>query len=219
MRNLTIVLALAAVAAMAAPGLAGDKYGKKAGYGQAKCSCSGNTARTVAWCAPCKGGVAFGHMAKSEKLIAALAGHEVKADGMKCGGCKTALKNSSKCQHCNVAFRNGMKFHSPVSLALAKGELIEVEKIGCPSCKSVAKEGQGECTGCKVGFVAGMIFRDMYDYKAAKKADTTLAKAITSSTKCEGCAIAMVSDGTCEHCKVSFKDGEVVTATAPSKPG
>jgi hypothetical protein len=29
-----------------------------------------------------------------------------------------------------------------------------------------------------------------------------------AKTKCEGCAIAMVSDGKCDQCKVSFKDGK-----------
>lgn len=219
MRKLVVGLALVAVVVVVAPGFAGDDYGKKLTGDKTKCSCPSNTARTIAWCKPCMGGVAFGHSVKSKKLIAALAGHEVKEDSIKCGGCKTAFKNNSKCLHCNVGFRHGMEFHSPVSLALAKGELIDIEKIGCPRCKSIAEDGKGECSGCKVGVVAGLLFKDMYDYKTAKMADTTLAKAIKSSSKCEGCAIAMVSDGTCEQCKVSFKGGETLKPIAPAKPG
>lgn len=220
MRKLGMLVVVAGLMAFSAPAWAGDGYGKKLKGDHSKCACSGNTARTVSWCGPCKSGVAFGQTIKSEKLVAALAGHEVKADGMKCSGCKAALKTSGKCEHCKVGFRNGMSFHSPVSLALAKGELVDAEKIECPRCKTIAKEGKGECTNCKVGVVAGMMFKDKEDFVWAKKAGTILASAIKAYEKCEGCAVAMVSDGACEHCKVSFKGGEkVAKGTTESKSG
>lgn len=220
MRKLGMVIVVAGLIAFVAPAWAGEGSGKKLKGDETKCSCPSNTARTVAWCSACKAGVAFGQKVKSEKLVAALAGDEVKADGMKCGGCKAAFKTSGKCEHCKLGFRNGLSFHSPVSLALAKGELVDTEKIECSRCKAIAEEGKGECTSCKVGVVAGMMFKDQEDFTSAKKAGTILARAIEAYQKCEGCAIAMVSDGTCEHCKVSFKGGERVTkGTSESKSG
>ncbi len=215
MRNLVIAMGLAVAVAFVAPALAGDK-GKSADYDQAKCACPSNTARTVSWCEACGGGVAFGQRIKSKDLVAALAGHEMKASGIKCSGCKTAFEKSGDCKHCKLGFRQGLAFHSPVSLSLAKGELINAEKIDCPRCKAIAEKGAGECTGCKMGVVAGLMFHGKDDYASARKANAVLARAIKTSDKCPGCAVAMVGDGTCQGCKVSFKDGKKVAEAGRS---
>lgn len=207
MRNLVIAMGLAVAVAFVGPAQAGDKD-KGLDYGKAKCACSSNTAQTVSWCEACGGGVAFGQRIKSKELVAALAGHQMQEKGIKCPGCKAAFKDSGDCKHCKIGFRQGLKFHSPVSLRLAKGELIDSEKIECPRCKSIAEKGGGECSGCKVGVVAGLMFHGKDDYRNARQANATLAKAIKASDKCLGCAVAMVSDGTCEGCKASFKDGK-----------
>lgn len=220
MRKLGLALGLLAGVAFVSAGMAGDGYGdKKLGEVKYKCSCPSNTARTVAWCVPCNGGVAFGHQVKFEKLVAALVGHQAKEDGIKCSGCKTAFKNSANCDHCKLGFRHGFKFHSPVSLALAKGDIVDASTIECPRCKTIAEKGKGECTGCKVGMVASLMFKDKEDFKSAKKANTILARAVKTATKCEGCAVAMVSDGTCEGCKISFKEGKKVADAKGAKMG
>ena len=101
MRKLGMVIVVVGLIAFVAPAWAGDGYGKKQKGDYAKCACPSNTARTVAWCGACKAGVAFGHKVKSEKLVAALAGHEVKPDGMKCGGCqKVYITPRSICGPC-----------------------------------------------------------------------------------------------------------------------
>jgi len=218
MRNLVIAMGLAVAVAFVAPALAGDKD-KKVDYGKTKCVCPSNNAQTVVWCEACAGGVAFGHSIKSKELVAALAGHQMKEEGIKCGGCKTAFKDNGDCKHCKLGFRHGLKFHSPVSLTLAKGELIDAAKIGCPRCKTIAEKGVGECSGCKTGVVAGLMFHGKDNYRNARTANTTLAKAITASDKCLGCAVAMVSDGTCEGCKTSFKDGKKVAEAGRTMGG
>lgn len=211
MRKLGIALGLLAGVAFVSAGMAGDGYGdKKKGDANHKCSCSSNTARTVAWCTPCGGGVAFGHHTKSEKLVAALAGHKANDGGMNCTGCKTALENSTECAHCKVGFRHGLAYRSPVSMKLAKGEIVDMNTIQCPRCKTMAEQGKGECTACKVGMVVGLLFKAKEDFKSAKKANTILAKAVKTASKCEGCAVAMVSDGSCEGCKISFNEGKKV---------
>ncbi len=217
MRKMGLALGLLAGVAFVSAGMAGDGYGDK--KKESKCACSSNTARTVAWCVPCDGGSAFGHQTESEKLVAALAGHQTKEDGIKCGGCKTAFKNSADCAHCKVGFRHGFAFHSPVSLALAKGDIVDLSALQCPRCQTIAKKGVGECTGCKVGVVASLMFKDKGDFKSAKKADMILTRAVRTAAKCEGCAVAMVSDGTCEGCKVSFKDGRKVADAKGAKMG
>ena len=74
------------------------------------------------------------------------------------------------------------------------------------SCKKAANYGAGWCDSCNVGMVGNVLHKSKKDFKAAKEARTILVSAAKS--KCEGCAVAMVTDGTCGGCKISFKDGE-----------
>ena len=66
----------------------------------------------------------------------------------------------------------------------------------------------GFCTGCNVGFVVKRMFNEKEDYEVALAARKTLETA--AGSKCESCAVAMVTDGECAQCKVSFKDGKTV---------
>ena len=45
-------------------------------------------------------------------------------------------------------------------------------------------------------------------YDSALVAFDVIKKAVKTSAHCEKCAVAMVSDGKCGECKVSFKDGK-----------
>lgn len=156
----------------------------------------------------CDKGKIYGVELTSKKLFKALEGQKVNKAELKCAGCKKAAETNGKCSHCNVSIANGQSFHSNVSYALAMGTPVSAEKAAaCDSCKTAHKDN-GFCTGCSVGFVAGRIFKSEDNYKAAKAAFATLVKAASASTKCAACAVAMVTDGECEHCKVSFKDGK-----------
>lgn len=192
--------------AVSVPVVAGD-YDKDKG-GEGECVCG--TAELVFWCPHCQMGKAFGTKLKSEKLEAALAGHTVESDKVKCEGCLAALKSDGYCDHCHVGFRHGVAYSSPVSLTLAKGQVVAIEEVQCPTCKTNVEKGKGFCSHCDAGVVAGMVFVTKADYEAAKDADRILAKAANTAKKCEGCAVAMVTDGTCPSHKVSYKDGKKV---------
>ena len=79
----------------------------------------------------------------------------------------------------------------------------------CGGCKTARKENT-RCDHCNVGFAAGRAFKDMDLYKHALLALETLTKASETATKCEACAVAMVTNGTCDKCNVQFKDGKLV---------
>lgn len=193
-RNLMVLGCVLAFAGAANPALAGCKgCDKVAKSGEGFC---------------CGKGKIYGVELTSKKLFKALEGHSINKSEMKCAGCKKAAETNGKCEHCNVSITNGKAFHSNVSYVLAKGIPVSAEKAAaCGGCKTAHKDN-GFCTGCSVGFVAGRLFADKDSYNAAKAALTTLVKAATASTKCAACAVAMVTDGECEHCKVSFKDGK-----------
>ena len=190
------------VVGLATPGIADEEKGKDI------CICPSSTAATVAWCAQCKTGVAFGRRIKSEKLTAALNGKEVNESAIKCGGCKTAFKVNGRCSHCKVSFSGGKAYNSPVALALSKGEVISPAKIRCAGCKTNFEKGKGFCTHCNAGVLAGLMFKNEKDYSAAQEAEAILTTAIKTADTCQACAVAMVTDGQCSQCKVSFKNGE-----------
>lgn len=176
---------------------------------QAGCpTCDEITAKGEGFCSKCGSGTAYGVKFKSQKLHDALAGKQVDAEKLTCPGCKAAAENQGYCTACKVGIADGKMYNSKVSYRLAKGEPVKAESIQCPGCVKAAKDN-GYCKHCEVGFTAQRVYKNQEDYKAATAAHETLVKAAEAVQKCEGCSVAMVTDGTCEACKVSFTDGRV----------
>lgn len=156
----------------------------------------------------CDKGIIYGVELASEKFYKTVAGKEVDAESFKCDGCKTAHKENGTCPHCKIGMANGQMYRSAFSHTLAKGTPTDVEKISqCDSCTTAHKDN-GYCTACDAGFVAGRKFKGKESYDAALAAYKTISSAATLAKKCEACAIAMVTDGTCDSCKVSYKGGK-----------
>lgn len=158
-------------------------------------------------------GILYGVKLVSEKLYNALVGFEINKDKMRCPSCKTAFEHNGQCEHCRIGIADGKAYRSPVSYRLAKGKVITEELMSscpkqCGECKKAYTEN-GRCEECKVGFVAGRMYTTDEDYKAAQAAHAVLVRAAKAATMCESCATAMVTDGTCDHCKVKFKDGQM----------
>lgn len=158
----------------------------------------------------CGKGKIFSVELTSRKLYDALAGKDIDTDKIKCPGCKLAAEKSGKCDHCKIGAAQGKLFHSMVAYALAKGTPVHADTVAhshCIGCKTAYKDN-GFCKDCAVGFVSGRAFKGKESYDAALAANKTLVKAVEASKKCEACAVAMVTDGSCPHCNVSFKEGK-----------
>lgn len=198
-----MIVSMASLLALTAPALAGACKGctKVAKTGEGFC---------------CGKGMAFGVELGSKKLHAALVGSKVdpaQAAKCPCDDCKKAIKTNGKCDKCK--FVAGKLYPSPVSYTLAKGTPISAELVAacpdrCAQCKIAHKEN-GRCEQCGVGFVAGRMYDNTEDHEAALVAYKTLTKAAQIAKKCVDCAIALVSDGTCEGCNVSFKNGKLAS--------
>lgn len=198
-RKVVALVCMLAVVGFVSSAMAGDCPGckKVSDEGQGYC---------------CGKGQAYGVQLTSQKLHQALEGKKIDRYKVKCPGCKTASKTNGSCKGCNVHVADGKAYKSKVSQALAKGKPVSAEKAAyCGGCKTAHKHDT-QCTGCGVGFVSGRMYKGD-DYKVALAAHKTLVKASQTSKKCEACAVAMVTDGECAHCKVEFKDG------TPSKKG
>ncbi|MCP4246979.1 MAG: hypothetical protein GY778_08005 [bacterium] len=196
-RTMLTVACAVLVVGWAVPAMAGDCPG-----------CKKIEKQGEGFCGHCDQGKIFGVELASQKLYDAVAGEKVDAEKMKCDGCKKAAKKNDTC--CGKSYAAGKAFKSPVGYKLAMGKPYTAKKAAhCPGCKN-AFESNGFCTGCNEGFVASRAFKSKENYDAALAAHKTLAKAAKTSKKCEACAVAMVTDGACKHCNVSYKDGSVV---------
>lgn len=126
-------------------------------------------------------------------------------------------KGDGWCAHCKEGMVCGMDVKSEklykameksaYHAAIAKGEMVKAADCKCADCKKMLEgHKDGWCKKCNAGMVAGHVFKDKASYEKAEDAMKVLRKA--DKTKCGGCAVAMVEDGKCSHCKVSYKDGK-----------
>ncbi len=169
------------------------------------------------WCQGCKVGYVAGVKIKSARLFEAVQGKAVSADKIRCKDCQQAAKRGCGwCDKCKAGIVAGKGYHSPVAYALAQGQHKDPATIKCPKCRQAAKD-HGWCSDCKEGYAGTLVFTGKEKYEKAAKARQTLIRAARLAEKCESCAAAMVSDGTCSRCKVSFKDGKPTTGSK-SKP-
>lgn len=183
----------------------------------AECTCPTNKTKG-GWCGDCKKGYVAGIEMQSEALYKALAGKKADAAELKCDGCKEACGKDGFCDKCNVGYVKGMAYPK-YGYVLAKGEVVDPAAITCEKCKKHAGD-HGWCDDCKAGLVGNLKFTDKETYEQAGRAVRVTKRA--AAAKCEGCAVALVSDGTCEHCKVTYKDGKKVASEkdkeAPAQP-
>lgn len=164
----------------------------------------------------CGKGSVFGVKLTSQKLYDALKGREVSQKDIRdfrCSGCKRAEKTNGSCDQCR--FVGGKMYSSWLAYTLAKGAPMSAELVkACPKkcgtqCNRALKK-DGRCSSCEIGFVAGRMFESGELYEAALAAYTTLKKAAKTASSCEQGAVAMVADGSCSKCKLTFKNGKIV---------
>ncbi len=200
MRKLGFLLVVIALGVLVVPVSAGGD----------DCLCKTIKASGHGWCDACSGGAMFGVPIKSAKLYKSLEGAEVKDQSkVTCPGCKTALTKNGSCSHCRVAFNDGKVYHAVVSYTLSKGAKVDAQGLKCGGCAKALKK-DNFCSACDGGFVGGLAFHGKKLFDQAKEAMGVLKVAAKSASKCEVCAVAMVTDGQCDKCKVQFKGGKKV---------
>ena len=170
----------------------------------AECTC-GIAKVENGWCDDCKVGYVAGVKIKSDALFKSLEGHEVDDAKIKCPSCKKAHEAGGLCESCKTGFADGKAYHSWVAYRLASGKFKRVADIKCLGCRKATKES-GWCDGCGVGYVAHRKYAGKKDYEQAVQAQKVLR--LAAASKCETCALAMVSDGECAQCKVKYANGE-----------
>ncbi len=160
------------------------------------------------WCRACEVGYVAGHRIESEMLFEALDahGHDIDPRGLTCDSCLAAHADGGFCAEHGMGFVTGQAYMSRLSYELARGETLDVATLNCPACREHAR-AHGWCAECQRGMVGSVAIRDRAAYENAARAFRTLLAALEKVRECELCASAMVGDGRCPVCKISYKDG------------
>lgn len=172
------------------------------------CTCAGVRKSGEGWCRKCESGAMYGVAIKSHKLYEALQGSPVAdVSSIRCLECRKAAKSKGTCERCHLNFYEGKMYKSAIARALAEGRSFDAAKSKCCLCRDNSRKGVvAFCANCDAGPIGGRLYHGEAVFKKAEAALGILKAA--AMTKCEGCAIAMITDGKCDHCKVEFKGGK-----------
>lgn len=180
-------------------------------------SCTAN-AKTDGWCDKCKVGYYDGVKLTFRPAYDVL--QPVAADKLaeKCAGCKKAAASNGTCDQCHIRFIDKQGYKSWVAVHFAGAERFDAEKSKCDDCKR-SKAAYRSCRACGANVIGNRSFKDVKAFEAALPARMALQSA--SATKCEGCAVAVLTNGKCEKCKLEYANGQPTAegADQPKKPG
>lgn len=158
------------------------------------------------WCGEHKHGFFNGHEIKSEAVWKTLHGEKVDASAVKCDGCKKAIAENGYCEHCKVWVTDKVAYKSAIPAVLMRGAPIDASKLTCKGCIE-AEKIDAFCGACQQGYLDHRVFKGEA-YMPAKRAHDILEKSIEAIAACEGCAVAILTNGECSHCHLKFQNGQ-----------
>jgi hypothetical protein len=96
----------------------------------------------------------------------------------------------------------------------AHGHDVDLSSFACADCRAAA-DADGYCERHERGFVGGRAYLSRLAYHLARgqpeavQAELRLvALAVETTERCELCAAALVIDGDCPACRLSYRDGQ-----------
>lgn len=136
--------------------------------------------------------------------------------------CTCALERarSGWCEACGVGYVAGVALPSKILYdALdAHGHDLDLAALACPDCQAAARTDDF-CARHQRGFVGGRAYLSRLAYHSARgEPDAVrdelrlLDLALATSARCELCAAAMVIDGDCPVCRLSYREGRATPA-------
>lgn len=163
------------------------------------------------WCAACKVGYVAGVRIESALLYEEIDahGHDIDPAKIECPSCQKALAQDGYCEKCRMGFVRRQAYLSRLTYFVAKGETRDPATISCKTCRKNA-ESHGWCDECAVGMVGNVALKRREDFEPAARAYDVLRAAVSTLKRCETCAVAMILDGRCPTCRISYRDGAKV---------
>lgn len=179
------------------------------------CHCATIT-QSDGWCGKCQFGYLAGIKIESAALFDALDphGHDINPASLRCEQCRKAYETHGYCEPCKIGFVRKQAFFSRLTYGLARGTLKNPGSVGCATCvKHMTVPGW--CGDCGVGMVGHRAYEDRKEFEEVVRVRNLLNSAIERGKKCLSCAIAMINDGACVKCKVTFEGGREVATSKP----
>ncbi len=178
------------------------------------CSCA-EAERSGGWCSACDVGY-VGSLRLTSKLLydeVDAHGHDFDPAKLSCETCRAALASDGYCERHRRGFVAGRAYVTFLAYHLAQGGRVEPAELGCTACRQNARSF-GWCQACGQGMIGHVAVKDREVYERLAVDYEILIRANERSATCESCAAAMVLDGTCGRCNVSYRGGK----PAPSQP-
>jgi hypothetical protein len=160
-----------------------------------------------AWCDACGAGTLASLRIESKVLFDALDahGHQVDPRSIECATCSASVETGSYCEACRRGFVGGLAYLSRLAYEVARGRVLEPASLECATCRENAT-CIGWCQACMRGMVGRVEIADARAYALVAEAYRTAVEANEAAAKCELCAAARVTGGTCPRCRIDYAE-------------
>jgi len=177
--------------------------------GAADPSCTCPSARlTNGWCETHEIGSVGGVLIRSKIIYEVLDahGHELDLTTFKCPACRKAIEQHGFCSEHRVGFVRGLTYFSRLTYELARARTENPDGIRCAICRKNARN-HGWCNRCRIGRAGAFAIRDRPSYDRVAEAIGILEFANREAPRCQGCAIAILTDSSCPIHRIPYRNG------------
>ena len=177
----------------------------------APCACA-TALVTNGWCERHEVGYVAGVVIKSKMLYETLDahGHVLDLTTFVCPMCRKAIETDGFCEDHKIGFVAKQAYFSRLTYELARGKPVDPAMIPCAACRSNTKS-HGWCEKHKVGMAGRVAITDHDAYLRTLKAIGILEIANKMAARCEGCAVAIVTNSFCPNHRIRYRDGKALT--------
>jgi hypothetical protein len=133
-------------------------------------------------------------------------GHVLDLSTFHCATCKSAIETDGFCDEHKNGFVKGLVYFSRLTYELARGAPLDPATLECPVCRA-ATRAHGWCETHGRGFVGHVAIGDRTAWQRAVDAAEIVRSAVAAISRCEFCALAMVTDTRCPRCKITYRHG------------
>ena len=202
------VIAASTARSPASPGPPGDLADRR-------CTCE-KAVTTNGWCDLHETGYVGGVRVRSKMLYETLDahGHTLDLSTFTCPECRKAIETDGFCTQHRNGFIAKQTYFSRLTYELGRGRVADPKTIACPVCRRNARR-RGWCAKHHVGMAGPFAIADREAWQRAVQALEILEIANAAAERCEGCALAIVTDTFCPTHRIRYRDGR---AAGPSSP-
>lgn len=130
--------------------------------------------------------------------------------------CEQERLRNGWCEACRIGYVAATEIRSKelYDTLDAHGHDVDVAGLACSDCRDAAR-ADGFCGTHGRGFVGGRAYLSRLAYHLARGETEAVqdelalvARAVETAARCELCAAAMVLDGTCPACRLTYRNGQ-----------